>query len=597
MSFRRSGPVTALALLLISTPVLMAAADTTGPHSQANQQISARAQKLIDRAEREGPQRVIVGLGAGFVPEGRLRASAVTVQRQGIADRQAALMASLTGLTAVEHHRFRYIPFLVLEAGAPALRRIAASSMVTSLEEDRAEPPVMASSNPIIGSGNAWAAGYEGTAWTVAVLDTGVDKTHPFFATRSKVVSEACYSSTVTSQKSTSVCPGGVAASTANGSGLNCPLDVEGCAHGTHVAGSVAGDDQTGPNFGVARSADIIAIQVFSSFDNPVFCGRGYEPCALSYVSDQIAGLERVYELRDVFNIAAVNMSLGSGNYANPAECDADEEPRKAAIDTLRSAGIATVVASGNSNSRNTISTPACISSAVSVGSTTDGDSVSGFSNVADYLDLLAPGSSITSSVPGGAVSTWNGTSMASPHVAGAWAVLKEAAPAADVTAILTALRDTGTPVDDNRSNGTVTDMRRINVDLALSVFGSSFPEFESDPAPGSEINFGAIPQGTVSNALEVQVNNLGDAELTVECAVSGVDAEMFEVVQCPESVSAAAGDQVLVNCRPSAPGELSASLDLATNDSDENMVAYPLLCAGSSDSLFSDGFELQEGN
>jgi hypothetical protein len=43
----------------------------------------------------------------------------------------------------------------------------------------------MASSNPIIGSGNAWAAGYEGTAWTVAVLDTGVDKTHPFFATSS----------------------------------------------------------------------------------------------------------------------------------------------------------------------------------------------------------------------------------------------------------------------------------------------------------------------------------------------------------------------------------------------------------------------------
>jgi hypothetical protein len=53
----------------------------------------------------------------------------------------------------------------------------------------------------------------------------------------------------------------------------------------------------------------------------------------------------------------------------------------------------------------------------------------------------------------------------------------------------------------------------------------------------------------------------------------------------------------VLVNCQPSEPGEFSASLDLATNDSDENLVAYPLLCAGSSDSLFRDSFELQEVN
>jgi len=598
MSSWCSGLAALLTLVLAAMPIVTAADSNSMPDARPDQAIALQAQKLIDKAEREGPQRVIIGFNADFVPEGRLQAAAAVSQRQGIANSQASLMASLAGLAAVEHHRFRYIPFLALEVGASALKRLASSPTVVSLEEDRAEPPVMSSSNAVIGSPDAWAAGYEGTGRAVAVLDTGVDKTHPFFATRSKVVSEACYSSTVQSQKSSSLCPGGVGASTTSGSGLNCPVEIKGCTHGTHVAGSVAGDDQTGPEFGVARSSDIIAIQVFSSFDSAGSCrGASNTPCALAFVSDQVAGLERVYELRNDFDIAAVNMSLGGGGYADPAECDSNEASRKAAIDTLRSVGIATVVASGNSGSRDTISTPACISSAVSVGSTTDGDTLSSFSNVADFLDLLAPGSSITSSVPGGGISTWNGTSMAAPHVAGAWAVLKEKVPAADVATILAALRDTGTSVDDNRSNGTVMDMRRINVDLALTVMGSSFPEFDSTPAPGSDLDFGELRPGTVSEPLMVQVNNLGEADLTVECTISGESAALFEIVQCPETVGTAASDQILVNCQPLVPGEYLASLDLLSNDDDESELSYGLKCAGLSVSLFIDGFEPPEGD
>ena len=89
------------------------------------------------------------------------------------------------------------------------------------------------------------------------------------------------------------------------------------------------------------------------------------------------------------------------------------------------------------------------------------------FHLLANFLDLLAPGTFITSSIPGGGVASWEGTSMSTPHVAGAWAVLKQRSPEAEVTEILAALRDTGTLVDDGRSNGTVTDMRRINLDLA----------------------------------------------------------------------------------------------------------------------------------
>src|SRR3989441_1055210 len=157
-------------------------------------------------------------------------------------------------------------------------------------------------------------------------------------------------------------------------------------------------------------------------------------------------------------------MSLGGGSFS--AACDA--EPEKAIIDTLRSAGIATVVASGNDGSPTTLSSPACISSAVSVGSTTKSDAVSSFSNVAPFMSLFAPGEDILSSVTGGGFAMLSGTSMATPHVAGSWAILKQAAPAATVDQTLAALQSTGVPITDTRS-GTPVTRPRIRVDLALN--------------------------------------------------------------------------------------------------------------------------------
>ena len=137
-------------------------------------------------------------------------------------------------------------------------------------------------------------------------------------------------------------------------------------------------------------------------------------------------------------------------------------------MDNLRAAGIAPISTSGNRGSRRTIDFPGCISGVVSVGSVNGGatpEGVSGFSNSSPQLDLLAPGLDIRTSVPGGGFDSFQGTSMAAPHVAGAWAVLRSKAPTASLEEMLSVLSRTGIPVTDSR-NGLVRP--RIQVDAAL---------------------------------------------------------------------------------------------------------------------------------
>ena len=186
-------------------------------------------------------------------------------------------------------------------------------------------------------------------------------------------------------------------------------------------------------------------------------------PCTRTYTSDTIEGLEWVYQQRNGRPVAAVNLSLGGGHFS--ATCD--DEPYNAIAGNLRSAGIAVVASAGNSGFNDGIGSPACVSSIISVGSTTKGDQVNDFSNSAPILDLLAPGGDIRSSVPGGSFDVFSGTSMAAPHVAGAFALLRSVAPQASVAEILAALKTTGRPV---RGKGIVRP--RIDVAQAAMALG-----------------------------------------------------------------------------------------------------------------------------
>jgi len=422
---------------------------------------SAAIQGLIDKASTQGSVRVIVMLAVDNQLESFLSATQVEDQRKQLSQTQDKVIAVLESAPSravsslQDLTRFEVTPGFAANITADDIQLLRANPLVADIVEDVAVPPTLTQSIPLIGgSSTTGFSGYKGAGWAVAVLDTGVQKTHPFMD--SKVISEACYSST-TSQ-STSVCPGGASSSTASGSGVNC-TGASGCDHGTHVAGIVAGRSST--MSGVARDARIIAVQVFSKFSSTTDCGSN-APCVLTWNSDQIKGLERVYALRSTHNIAAVNMSLGGGNYTS--NCDSDS--RKPIIDQLKAAGIATVIASGNNGYTNAVGAPSCISTAVTVGSTTKSDVVASYSNSATLVDLLAPGSSIYSSIPTNSYASFNGTSMATPHVAGAFAVLKSVKPTATVDQIESALKSTGTSVLDARNN---ISKPRIQVAAALA--------------------------------------------------------------------------------------------------------------------------------
>lgn len=415
-----------------------------------------RFQELGASLQQTGTVAVIVQLQVAFRPEGEIQQAERLAQRAAIRQTQDELLNELSGLAA-SVKRFEYIPCLALSIDAAGLAVLNSSSKVVDISPDTPIPLAQAQSPslPLIGAPNAWAGGYTGEGMTIAILDTGVDKTHP--ALSGKVVSEACFSTDDPDLLISPLCPGGATESEEPDSGLNCTVAGD-CSHGTSVAGVAAG---------VAPGAKLISIQVNSIFNDAAACG-GVAPCIRTVPSDLMLGLEHVYTLSATHSIASANVSLAIGSFAG--NCDSGNLV-KPAIDQLWSVGIATVVASGNDGQANALSRPACTSSAISVGATGDGvslpaDAVAPFSNSASFLSLLAPGYYASAPIPGGEFSNVSGTSVAAAHVSGAWAILKQQQSAASVSAVLSRLVNNGVNVTDSRNN---ISKPRIKVDAALS--------------------------------------------------------------------------------------------------------------------------------
>ncbi len=203
----------------------------------------------------------------------------------------------------------------------------------------------------------------------VAVVDTGIDYTHPDLKDN---------------------CKGGVNILSSRRS----PMDDNG--HGTHVAGIIAASNNSIGVVGVAPEASLYAVKVLGR------SGSGW-------VTDIIKGLEWCV----VNKMDVVNMSLGS-----PSDAPDFEK----ACNNARAAGVILVAAAGNEGSD--VSYPAAYDSVIAVSATDKSNNVASWSNFGPEVDIAAPGVSIYSTYMGGGYATMSGTSMAAPHVAGTLALI-----------------------------------------------------------------------------------------------------------------------------------------------------------------------------
>ena len=313
---------------------------------------------------------------------------------------------------------------------------------------------------------------YRGAGYAVAVIDTGINYNLPEFAGRIILGPDF-------------------------GDGDADPMDAAG--HGTHVAGLIAGDNPYVP--GVASAANLVALKITSGASTTA--GLGAIEQALQWVLDN----------RQRYNIVAVNLSFGGGDVPKGTSLDSLEGLYRALVD----AGVFVAAAAGNgygpSDAAEGLSILAASPSVAAVGAVWDGDAgsaswstgardhatgadrIASFSQRGEGLDLLAPGADVLGLGLDGRLIVRNGTSMATPLVAGAAVLLREAADRLGLPsspqAILEALRRTGTRVfdgddeDDNVAN-TLRWYSRLDVAATLATPPTSWAGAASIQAGGS---------------------------------------------------------------------------------------------------------------
>jgi hypothetical protein len=457
--------------LIVLFPSMVFSADNPQFDSVFTSDVQGAMEVQAKAAITKKPVRLIVRLSENAVNGTRnSRLSGVAQLNSPAAKVKSARKKFKTRLKNMGIHQIKDIdelPLLVVEATADQVDQIVVNGEVAEVFEDTLVPPTLMDTTPLIDANDLHNLANRGEGTTIAILDTGVQINHPFL--NGRVIEEACFSTTSSASNSSSLCPGGVANSTSAGSAAPC-TGISGCDHGTHVAGIAAGRATSTSTFnGVAPDANIFAIKIFSKItdsagNTPCADSGRASPCILTYTSDQIKALTLVALRRSARNIVAVNMSLGGGKFTSSCSTDV----RALLINELRNVGVATVIASGNDGYRNAVGAPGCIPNAITVGSTTKTDAVSSFSNISSLVDLLAPGSSINSSITGSSFGFKSGTSMATPQVSGAFAILRSAVPNASVNQIESALKNTGVSITIPNTNP-VMSKPRIDLDGALA--------------------------------------------------------------------------------------------------------------------------------
>ncbi len=434
-------------------------------------------------------------------------------------------------------------PIATAEINAAGLQRLNDDPNVARVLRDIPMPPTLVETVPMIAADKVHKAGYRGAMYSVAVLDTGLQPGHP--ALVDGVQAEACFSTpNSTIYKLKSLCPQQLDVSLVAGAAAGCPADVDGCEHGTHVSGIIAGHNMTnmGKTFdGVAPATKVVAVQVFTLFEEPGECG-GEPKCVLSFTSDQLRALEWVFKNRQKHHIAAINMSLGSGYYDKP--CDAQSALTEV-IERLKAKGVPTVVAAGNDAYYDGISEPACISHVVSVSSLDKLGALDvSYSNVAPFVTVAAPGTQILSSVLAGKYGQLSGTSMATPHVAAAFALLREMYPNDTVVMLMKKLKQGAPIVVDPRTETPVT---ALNLAKSMPAAATATPASAPVSAPTGPEASGGTPTSADGRTFIIRTQQstnqlkatLNEGCPALECDVKQVGKDTFKVEIAPKAAYA----------------------------------------------------------
>ncbi|MDQ0793140.1 S8 family serine peptidase [Streptomyces sp. B1I3] len=397
--------------------------------------------------------------------------------------------------------------------------------------DGRAEA-VLKDSVPQVGAPQAWAAGYDGKGTTVAVLDTGIDATHPDVKDRIKLAK--------------SFVPGEEV------------LDRNG--HGTHVASTIAGSGAAsdGANKGVAPAADLIVGKVLGDE------GSGAD-----------SGIIEAMEWAKAEGADVVSMSLGS------SIPDDGDDPMAQAVDALSAdGGPLFVIAAGNAYGAGTIGSPGSAGKALTIAAVDKQDNRADFSSMGPLVrsyglkpDLSAPGVGINAAasqaVPGisGMYQRMSGTSMATPHVAGAAAVLKQRHPDWSGQRIKDALMTSSEqlPAYTPYEQGTGRLDVKAAIDTTIEATGSvevasyDWPHSASDPVAERTITY----------------RNTGAQDVTLSLA-TGTDSAAYTLSTSTLTVPAGSTAQAVLSLDPSeVPNDTQFSGQVVAKDAAGETVAH----------------------
>ena len=405
--------------------------------------------------------------------------------------------ALVRGHNGTIRHSFRLVSAIAANIPAPAMAGLLANPRVTAVELDGRVFAIDAELDNTwgvkqINAGTVHLDGNKGLGVKVAVIDSGIDYTHSDLDANFAGGYDFVNSDTD-------------------------PMDDNG--HGTHVAGTIAAEDNEVGVVGVAPEASLYALKVLNS------SGSG------SW-SNVIAALQ--WSVDNGIDIA--NLSLGSST--DPGDIVAS------AFENTEVAGVVIIAAAGNSGNRSgrgeRISYPAVYESVIAVGATDKDDKRVSFSSTGSELELMAPGVTINSTKLNGGYTEFNGTSMASPHVAGSAALV--------IAAGITDTNNNGRINDEVRQvmNDTAVDLGDsgrdsrygyglVNVAAAVAVIAPAPPSATGtisgtvvdndtlNPIEGASITDGTRQATTDANGYYL-ISDVSEGTYTVTASATGYD-------------------------------------------------------------------------